>query len=244
MNIDNSKKKELKSTNNRRCLTSCHPSNETYLHPKLFAEVDDTKHNTCAIDPVYDEINERIEFIDKCRLEDNETYEAPNLLKSMFLGFDMDSRRFLSTLYNINSFDQTIYWTKDNTYMPFETIKRVHNASWRVYGQEITNIVYEYYYYDILINDWWPIYMKKLSLSYTFIEDGTEILVRKGGSNISDRMSGLILNRFFSYNYFYKVMNKYIERYSNKWEEIDSHYDNLKKFCYKSLLLHLSKEQT
>ena len=162
INNDISKQKlPLKSINGRRCLTKCYSKGETYLHPILLTGVADRATNSCAIDPVhskdpqYRRENDMI-FADICKIEDNNIYQPPDELESMLSSFYFNPRDFLASIYGLHSFDQVIYWTLENDYLPFNTIKRVHNCSWKVFGNKIEELstgVFEYYY-DISKTYW------------------------------------------------------------------------------------------
>lgn len=158
----------LKSINNRRCLTKCYPKNEHYLHPTILDVIRDDKI-TCAIDPVYGK-DRNILYNDVCRLEDNKTYEPPNELESILLNFYFDPRDFLINIYNLYSFDEVIYWTLENSDLPFDTIKRVHNCAWKAYGNKIEDLS-DYvldYYYNLAKNNWMTDYIKLLKNKYSF----------------------------------------------------------------------------
>ena len=106
----------LKSIYGRRCLTKCHPKGEAYLHPILLTAIGERTNNSCGIDPVhsrdtqYLKIHDMI-WADTCRLEDNKIYQPPNELESMLLSFYFNPNDFLSSIYDLHSFDQVIFWT-------------------------------------------------------------------------------------------------------------------------------------
>lgn len=232
-------KQRLRSINNKRCLTKCEPVNTPYLHPIIFAEVNDTKYNTCAIDPTYDQEENRVLQIDKCNLEDNDIFEIPDTLSSMFSGFNMSSKEFLSTLYNINSFEQAIYWMQDNEYLPLETLKRIQDASWRLYGTNITNVVYEFYY-KIALESWIPVYLIKISDKYKIIVSDNDFIVEEGKTKMTDSIKKIIINKYFTYEDFIKIVDKFIKSFSPVWPQ--SYYDEMRIYCFKYMVAKLKKE--
>lgn len=231
----------LKSINGRRCLTKCEPKGVTYLHPILLTGVKDLTYNTCAVAPVhskepeYYKENDMI-LADKCRLEDNTLYSLPNELDSILLSFYFNPRDFLVSIYGLQSFDEVIYWTLENDYLPFDTIKRVHNCAWKAFGnrmEEITNNVLEYYY-DLAKEYWLHDYAKTIQKNYSF-----EFIVPKDPAklaNSTEEIYQVLLENIFTYSFFVTNLKKYIYKYQDKWETIESHYDNIKKYIFEKLV--------
>jgi len=245
----------LKSIDNRRCLTQCYPANESYFHPTILQVITEPHKNSCAIDPFYDVKQEEMIYTDKCIVENNLTHELPTELNVILLNFDFHYRDFLSNMYNLNSFDQVIYWTLENSYLPFDTIKRVHNCAWKAYGNKMSNLsekVLEYYY-DVVKINWIKDYYKSLSKKFIFhiSNDNKLKIIRVGDksteSNAQSHTAGsrelyeLIIFYYFNYSFFIKVIKSYLKVYKNTWEDIPSHYGNLKNFCYKHLFKNIKK---
>jgi hypothetical protein len=241
-------KAPLKSINNRRCLTECNPANTIYFHPIILTGVVDPMYNTCGIDPVYDIKGDEMKYTDACRLEDNSKFELPTELSAIFMNFDFHYRDFLANMYGLHSFDQVIFWTMENDYLPFDTIKRVHNCAWKAYGNKIENLsdkVFEYYY-DLIKRFWIKDYYKILSKKFSFhVTNDNRIRVTKvkPGTNTStdDRLYEMIVFYYFNYSYFIRVLKKYLKTYQAVWDDVDSHYGNLKKFCFKYLVANVKK---
>ena len=242
-------KRPLKSINNRRCLTQCNGINQTYFHPIILTGVAGYMYNTCAIDPVYDVKKGNMIYTDICNLEDNSKYELPTELGAIFLNFDFHYRDFLSNMYGLNSFDQVIYWTLENDYLPFDTIKRVHNCAWKAYGLKVENLsdkVFEYYY-ELIQTHWIVNYYNILNQKYIFREmiDGKLSITRNvTGEHVSasEKLFELIIFYYFNYSFFIRVIKRYLKVYKNVWDDIDSHYVNLKKFCFKYLVHNIKKD--
>ena len=256
--ITKREKLPLKSINNRRCLTKCYPKNEHYLHPTILTVIA-ADQNSCAIDPTYSK-NSNIIYNDICRLEDNKTYEPPNELESILLDFYFNPQDFLINMYNLYSFDQVIYWTLENDELPFDTIKRVHNCAWKAYGNKIENLS-DYvldYYYDLAKNHWMYDYIKLLRNKYSFNVTTNEINFKldQDNRNIKSDLDTLdenititlleiyniIINKFFDYAFFAKIVKKYVNTYKDIWDSIESHYGKLKNFVYNELLMNIEKK--
>lgn len=225
----------LKSLNGRRCLSQCHPKGETYLHPILLTDI--TTHvNSCAIDPIYSKEAQYqgMQLADACKLEDNKIYKPPDEMESMLLTYYFNPYDFLTTIYNLNTFDEVIYWTLEHDYLPFDTIKRVHNCAWKVYGnkmEEISGNVIEYYY-DISKTYWLKDYIKLIENKFSF-----DIITKKNNiGSTKKEIYDLILSKFFSYKFFLVSLKKYIYEHQEQWENIESHYGKIKNYIYEKLI--------
>lgn len=231
----------LKSINGRRCLSKCYPKGATYLHPTFLTDI--TTHvNSCAIDPIYSKEAQYqgMKLADTCRLEDNKIYQPPDELESMLLTFYFNPYDFLTTIYGLNSFEDVIYWTLENDHLPFDTIKRVHNCAWKVFGnrpEELSTSVLEYYY-DIAKTHWLKDYAALVEKNYSF-----DLVTKKSKvGNAQEEIYEIIASRFFTYNFFITALKRYIYEYQEKWEEIYSHYGNLKKYIFQQLIEHMENE--
>lgn len=231
----------LKSVKGRRCLTKCYPKGATYLHPTFLTEIT-TNVNSCAIDPIYSKGAEYqgVMSVDVCRLEDNTIFHPPNELESILLTFYFNPYDFLTNIYGLNSFEEVIYWTLENDHLPFDTVKRVHNCAWKIYGNqptELSTTVFEYYY-DIAKNHWLYDYAAIIEKDYSF----DVITAKTSSGNVVDDIYNVLANKFFSYSFFMNAVKKYIYEYQNQWDNIDSHYGNLKNYIFKKLVQEINIE--
>ena len=237
----------LQSINGRRCLSKCYPAREEYFHPVILTGVRDKTNNTCAIQPIpsknpdYYREHEMI-YADICRLEDNSIYKQPNELESILLSFYFNPRDFLVSIYNLRSFDEVIYWTLENDHLPFDTVLRVHNCAWKVFGssvEELTTNVLEYYY-DICKTYWVKDYIPSIEKNYSF--DNVSNSDSEADTTANDEISNIILN-ILTYEFFVKIIHKYVYEYQDKWDLLDSQYSHIKKYVYRQLVGHINKIQ-
>lgn len=256
----------LTSIYGRRCLTKCYPKNNIYLHPILLGPIGSKLHNTCAIYPAYNTKSEYtitdMIILDECKVEDNKSHQVPNALDSMSLYFYFNPKDFLSTIYDLNSFSEVIYWTLDMQHLPFETIKRVHDCSWKVFGlklEELTNVVIDYYY-NISKAYWLKEYTTKIESDYSFelmSDDRLDSTNSTNSANQSDQsdqsdisnstftqLYNTILEKYYTYNFFSVSMKNYIYDYEDKWDLIVSHYDNIKQYMFDKLVEEINKNLT
>lgn len=245
--IDIKEKLPLKSINGRRCLSKCYGRGVAYLHPVLLTSIKDDTKNNCAIDPTHsrdamDYQGYDMIFVDKCRLEDNKIYQEPDELESILLSFYFNPSDFLVGIYGLHSFDQVIYWTLENDHLPTNTIKRVHNCAWRVYGdkiEELSSGVLDYYY-DIARLYWLKDYAKIIQNKYSF-----DLISKKPPGVIldsKDEIYTILRDSFFTYDFFIGAIKRYVYEYQDKWDNYDSHYNRVKKFILYQLIEHIENE--
>lgn len=232
----------LKSINNRRCLSKCYSKGKTYLHPVLLTGIADKTNNSCAIDPVYSndpqyyKENDMI-YADTCKLENNEKYQQPDELESILLSFYFNPSDFLSSIYNINSFDDAIFWTLENDYLPFNTIKRVHNCAWKVFGSkllELSNNVIQYYY-NIAKEHWMKDYISVLENKYSF-DFITSSKNHEDSVKTEKEIYDIVIKNYFTFHFFFSAIKNYIYEFKNEWEIIYSHYNLIKKYVFQQLV--------
>lgn len=235
----------LKSVNGRRCLTKCYPKGVSSIHPILLTAVTSKDTDYCSIDPVFNKVDTsniseltseyeyNMIFIDKCSLEDNNIYQQPNEIDSLLLTFYFNARDFLTNIYGLYNFDAVINWTINNSYLPFNTLKRINNCAWLAYGNKIDALsaLVLKYYYDIAKNHWLQDYIKIIRNKYSF--DFTSYGIN---NNIENNLYSIILDNFFDYNFLASTIKKYVYENQKNWNNIESHYIQIKKFVFKNLI--------
>lgn len=241
----------LKSIGGKRCLTRCYPKMDHYLHPVLLTGVYDNHRATCAVEPVHNKnVDEGVgaifgtSLVDVCKLEDNELYKLPDELESVLLSFYFNPRDFLASVYELNSFNDVIYWTLDNSYLPIKTIRRVHNCAWKAYGtkeDEISGLVVEYYY-QLAKDNWFKDYMKVIDRDFSFDLNKTDNKLPSSKieylseTEINKNLRDTILQKYFTYDFFLSIIRAYISENRERWDNIDSFYGEIKNFAFDELL--------
>jgi len=221
--------------NNEMCITKCHTKNETIFHPRLLEFKKVLNDGECAIES-------RKEYdIDKINLNQNKImndYTNCNLNlfdveseESIMMSYYFNPIFFVKSLYNLKSFDAVIKWTTDNTELPFDTIKRVHNCAWEIFivnKDNITNSVLNYYY-DLAKKQWMKDYIVHINnqISFNIISD-----------NPNDDLSNIIIKTYFDYDFFVSTINKYIniQQKDNTSNRVKQHYKLIKNFVYEQLI--------
>jgi len=263
-----SKRIPLRSKTGQICITDCKEKNEPFVHPVTLEYIKENR-NVCAIFPTQEPIKipqsdsqllyvdtSRPWIMDSCNVDDNDKYFKPDEIKMMLLTFNFDAVAFLKNVYNIKSFEDSIKWTLENNKLPFDTIKRVHDCTWSVYGKNMENIpiiVYQYYY-EIAVNKWLNIYRRAIEEKYSFdiVKGKTASLdfysraqttLNNKDANISrsDKLSDAILTKILTYDKFIETIKKYILSRQENWEEIISHYESIKDYVFHYITEELDK---
>ena len=222
----------LRTINGHKCLTKCFEKKKSYLHPVTLRKLTLLDINSCAIEPIIKKNS--VTDYEECKPDQNATHSIPSEKDSILLDFKFSAAAFLSDIYDIHSFNETITWTLEHNHSHFNTIKRIHNASWKAFGSVLDNVS-EFvinFYYDIAKHNWMIDFMDMINKKYSF--DTAR------DTNIMD----LIISNFFSEDFFTQIIKKYIHIYKSEWLQIDSHYGNLKKFTYKCLIQNIQYKST
>lgn len=229
------KKLPLQTINKINCLTECKEKGRTYINPVTLDSIMNSNEATCAIVPIPVSNNDTTNYYTwgTCRLEDNDIYHVPSEKDSMLLNFHFDPYDFLTQIYDLHTFNQVINWTLENNHFHFETIKRVHNASWKIFGLHIENIseLVIDFYYDIAKNNWMNDYINNILKKYSFD------ILSTGEKNTN--INNIIISKFFDKKFFIQIIKKYLIVYANNWTNIESHYKNLKNFTYRCIMKNI-----
>lgn len=235
-------KMPLRSKTGKICITDCKEKNELFNHP-VTLEFRKENRNVCAIFPTQKPITKlqtdsQILYsdtaeewvIDDCNIEDNDKYYTPDEIKMFLLTFNFDPSTFLKNIYKIESFEDTIRWTLENNKFPFDTIKRVHDCTWKVYGKNMENIpmfVYKYYY-EIAVNKWLNNYLHVIEQKYSF-------------DIVKGNLSETIVTNILTYDNFIATIKKYILSKQETWDVTKSHYESIKNYVFNYIIEELDK---
>ena len=240
-------KPPLRTVDGKKCLTKCIPANTRFIHPSLLSALSQS-YDYCSIDITYDNNDKPVDTeretartSGKCNLEDNEKYRLPDEQLNILSRFNFDAVDLLVNIYNIHTFDDAIYWTLDNDHLPFYTIKRVHDCSWKVHGfkwSNITNVVIDYYY-DIACNHWIKDYVRVIKHHYSF-----DIIAKHDPTNTKsgdELIKDIILYKFFSMEFFSKCLRDFVDSNSKNISYIGSPYNTIKEYIYNRLVELITK---
>lgn len=151
----------------------------------------------------------------------------------LLTGIHLIEKNFLELIYQIKNFDEAIEWSVNNSTLPLNTIKRIHNTSWKMFGSDINNLSDSVcqYYLNLVHKKWIKIFINILSTKYSFSVQSD-----------SDHPLNDILIKMITREYILDVFRQYIDIYLPNWLKIDDHYDNLKKFTLQCIRESLDKK--
>lgn len=228
-------KNPIKSIHGRKCLTKCQPRGTNFVHPIVLSNKIDYLNDICAIYPI--SIKNKTGDIetkdnDECRLEDNYTNDLPNEIETLLLHFYFNSADFLGNIYDIYSFDDAIKWTMENSYLPKNTIKRVHNCAWKAFGsQGIHSASVFEYYYNLTKNKWIDSFIDLM---------GSDILIP---SEMPDPRK-YVIETILPFGTFVGVIKQFVNDNKGRWTEIKSYPTELKNYVYAYLNEKIKKNVT
>lgn len=241
------KPKKLYTIDGDECLTKCYKKNENMFHPRTLQFNISHVDGQCGIESRKEDDMVQISkgHITKeygtCAVNNDLSYVVP-IDKTIMLSYYFDPIFFIKILYNLQSFDAVIKWTNENINLPFNTIKRVHNCAWHIYGSHkdnITDIVLKYYY-ELAINQWMKDYIIHITRIFSFsvgIENNILVHHKNKDTQHEEKLSDIIITAFFNYNFFVSTINKYIISLGNIVDnKVSSHYKNIKNFVYEHLI--------
>jgi hypothetical protein len=224
------------------CITDCKDKNEQFIHPVTLEGIK-RNYNACAVFPSQQLSSELdpSQYIndDMCDINDNNKFDTPDEIKIFLLTFNFDPDVFLKNTYKIQSMEDAIKWTLENNKYPYDTIRRIHDCAWKVYGrnsENITTITFEYYY-EIVTKHWIKIYLKRIQQKYSF-----DIITNKKHTDLYDKIKTVILSKILNYDNFIMIIKKCISTNQEQWSYITSHYDFIKEYIYQYIISELDKQ--
>lgn len=178
---------------------------------------------------------------------------------SIYPKLSMNSKEFLHKIYNIISFDDLIEWMKNNDHYTEETKNRIHNCAWKSFANKINNDIVDFYY-NIMIEKWFDLYIKKLNEYFIFglkndnffIDKLSEnSIIDKNNSNIyllgsSNKEKTIIIyneirDKFMNYPIFYKSIKEFISVNNPEFVKSNNYYFDVRKYIYDILYENITK---
>lgn len=239
-----------KSKNNHSCIGPCYEPNTWIVHPITLDYVTDNVHPFCPTNEWFRSNAETgkksAAYTDICnKPTDKEDIHRKDLELNMLLPhIDYNCTQFLKLYYKINTFEESISWIKNNKHTPINTQLRIIDCSLKAWGQtdKDVNILSNQDLIEFLINDvvkkYWikDIYNKVKKYIHISLDDNKISLKKKEKSKehtpVSDKHRiqkiNFIMKKFITANIFYRIMSRYLDKFKNDWQTIDSHTTNIK----------------
>lgn len=208
-----SEKKKVYTTDNIECIGPCIPPGIVYLHPILLHPIYSETDVSCPTNP-YIRSDGILDFVGNCNNEDYENINLTNIvINSTIPSLGMNSKTFLSLIYNIKSFEDTINWINNNNDNVYDTLNRILNCAWDEYMKEIPNI-------KILFIEFYEGFTKKHWMKYI----SKKIKQKK----IDKMLKNSELSSKIIYNSFRKILYEYSDKkefdYNGKMKKYVRHY--------------------
>lgn len=217
-----------------KCIGPCYPGNKSIVHPTT-GNIIRSNDNFCPIKPynikTKNQENNIIEYT-KCS---DITYNYSNNIYNNIINDNIDYNIFLSVIYNIYSFYDTITYIQQNSPNIY-TENRLIKLSWTVFSDDIDNIpniVYTYYK-DKFVKQWEPEfkpYLQKNDLIKDNYYENVDIF-----SNNIKTIKLIIHNIITRQTANYNQEDKTIEIFSK--ENIDFYIKNAVYNIFKNFIIY------
>ena len=142
--MENNKNKFPKSKNNNQCITPCFEKGSFITHPITLEIISSNYHPFCATnqyvykDPTTGKKKELSYEICMGATTKDKYLKTKDISIQMLLPtINFDHGVFLKIQYNIHSFEDALDWIINNSHVPYNTIKRILDCAWNVYGFDI-----------------------------------------------------------------------------------------------------------
>ena len=219
-----------------QCLGPCYDKGTITIHPVTLEQFTDFTGPFC---PVHDWeyknlVTGEVEHLihDTCKKPDNKIKEDQNT-SIITPKIDFNCSNFLKMNYNINSMEDMLEWIEHNDHLPYYTVKRVIDCSWRAYG--LSNYILDdrlvIHYIRIAKQKWLPDIYNTVG-KYITVKNSKIYLTDKETSLDKNRIERMnfIIEKFINISIMSKFLSKFIEYYSsedNKDSSIVSYTDEL-----------------
>lgn len=240
-----------KTTRGNQCLTPCFLPGTDVLHPITLHHVTDRKSSFCAVAPWRDEY-QNFMITDTCTkptsISKSKTETDELRVNIGIPGINFNYIEFLKNYYHIYSFEHAILWYNEHLSVPYDTIKRIINASIAVFGleyidKEIDDIIADFFYY-IIKNYWINYYFRHLDPLLDINTDGKvfykkELTTDSSAHHDSEydkkKKTEYILSHATT-NFLKKTFKQYIIDHKDKWNDIYNHMNAIKKYMQEQLI--------
>lgn len=234
-NHDKNIKKYQKSKNNLQCLGPCYKPGVNAIHPTHLEIISNKLEPFCPVKEWTFTDKKTGETVNKLTdtcfnpIEDTNISDDELQFNILTPYIDFTFEQFLKIYYNIFSFEDSIDWIDKNKFSPFDTKKRIMNASLYTFGENID-------LFDNRFVDFFVEYIKKDTLntiykevaSFIGIKNDNIMFVKTENNNLNimdnhiERINFLI-KVFFDKEEITKFLMKYLKNRKKNWNEIGDH---------------------
>lgn len=224
------KSKYPKSINNYSCIGPCYFPNTIVKHPVFLEQFTDENKPFCPTQEfqIENEITGKKEkkIHDVCKdpshKEDITTIESLVILQS---GFTKDI--FLSTYYDINSFDDAVEWIQNNSFTSTDTRTRIINAALNIYGDDMDFINEDFiiFYIEYIKEKEIKNIYKNIHTNIGVLNNEIFIVKNKdnklGYNDLKIERINYVVQKFITKNEIKKFFSRFFEKKKKIFEEYD-----------------------
>lgn len=225
-----------KTRSGETCIGPCYEPGTVIVHPHTLNPMTNRLHPFCPILPTPHVIDgvEVIDSIGACYVPtQKKDISYKDIQMNIILPqIDFSYTHFLKIYYNIDSFDNALSWITDTRNISIYTKLRIMECSFFAFGNEIDIIdsrLIQFYIYvikNIWIRDIYPKIQK-----YIYIDENDKIYIKESiDTDKSHKVEKInfFVEKFVNEDVVYKILNRYIQKYKDRWNNIRSHNDLLK----------------
>lgn len=237
--IDYYASKYPKSINNRQCIGPCYPKNMPIVHPHTMLTWQGPPGvSICPVIP-YEEDGEWKQF-DVCHTKEKKFDRSELETHLLTPEFTFTDRHFLSTYYQIDSFEALLKYLKRRPSLPYPTAARLLNSGWRAYGSLVdpkdTNLltIYIRLLKERSIPTLFPIlnpYLKVVDSRVSFAKP-----VSKPSTDYRKEKINYLIDRLFNHHIFGRFFDYYTTEYEGRWTQVTKHQREIEQHLGRFLI--------
>ena len=237
------------SKNNRNCIGPCYEPNKFVIHPILLKFVTSIDNQPFCPTNIYETVDENGKKhqtgVDHCfKATANMLDEKMDILHPNIV---FDSKTFLSSYYNINSYHDSLEWLNKNAHLSLNTKMRVIECIWVSYFESI------YLIDKLIINSYYKYFLEKVKDIYSIIheyididEKKNQIIIKKNNielSKFSVERINFIKEKLINEDEIFKFLNKYFDKNKELLKSDKNIGNNFEiNYIFKSLIIYLKNK--
>lgn len=236
-------KKYPKSKHGKECLGPCYEPNTSVLHPLTLDYVTHKNMPFCPTEKwEYEDPKTGVKtdvLIDFCMVPTSKEDIGKSDIEMNILipKFDFSCEYFLKMYYKLYSFDKSINYINSKKSSPLLTRMRILECALKTWGNTDQFVITDdlVALFTLIIKKWWIRDIYSELSKYINITDGKISIGRTVGNNNTVEKTNYLLKKITDPSLLYKIISRYHTKYSAKWDTIELHLVNMKKFLMEYL---------
>ncbi len=227
--------------NDQQCIGPCYKANKWIIHPITLDYVTNENVPFCPTN-IWGDGDAELK-IDECNFVTGEDDQVALEMNILMPNISFGPEMFLKIYYKIYSFENAIAWIELNKHVPLFTRIRVMDSAWRAYGRSvdvITDAVVQLYIEMIRKN--WIRYLYPFIAEYIIVKNGKIAFGKNGGETHKVEKINFFLKKIVNENLVYKFLVMYVEKFSDEWDQIETHNENMRAFFAEYVIAKLDRQ--